>query len=581
MGSLNQRNIVVLFGSQTGTAQEVAERIGREGERLHFNMEVTSMDSFDIRQLPTTPLVVYVASTTGEGDEPSNMMKTWKFLLRKSLPADSLSSQKFGVIGLGDSSYTKFNHVAKKLNRRLLQLGAIQLQPPGLGDDQHDLGPDFVIDPWLEKFWNLALQMYPLPPGMEPVGKDVLPPPKYKITWVEDDVEEKIPTSDYVRCRVISCERQTPQTHFQDVRLLKLDISGSEISYSPGDVAEVLPRNLADNVETFMKLFPNVDYQRKFLLTPTRSKTQLPPEAQLPRPCTMLQAVKTYFDIQSIPRRYFFELLAHFTTDEMEKEKFEEFSRADGQQDLYDYCNRPRRNILEVLHDFRHTTPNIPVDYLFDLIPGIKPRSFSIASNMTAHNTCLELLVAKVLYNTVLKSPRRGLCSTWISQLTSADSVPIKISKGTLKFPANETPVIMIGPGTGVAPFRSFLTHKDSAQKKAVLYFGSRNKTADFFFQNDFEKLENLELITAFSRDQEDKIYVQHRMRETQNSSLIRSLILEKNAWVYVAGSSKNMPGQVRKAIVSALSDSLGEDAAEEYVEKMENVGRYQTETWS
>ena len=69
----------------------------------------------------------------------------------------------------------------------------------GLGDDQHDLGPDFVIDPWLEKFWNLALQMYPLPPGMEPVGKDVLPPPKYKITWVEDDVEEKIPTSDYVR----------------------------------------------------------------------------------------------------------------------------------------------------------------------------------------------------------------------------------------------------------------------------------------------------------------------------------------------------------------------------------------------
>ena len=153
-----------------------------------------------------------------------------------------------------------------------------------------------------------------------------------------------------------------------------------------------------------MKLFPNVDYQRKFLLTPTRSKTLLPPEAQLPRPCTMLQAVKTYFDIQSIPRfgllvlyiiiitldtifilmwkprtaitnnpknrRYFFELLAHFTTDEMEKEKFEEFSRADGQQDLYDYCNRPRRNILEVLHDFRHTTPNIPVDYLFDLIPG-------------------------------------------------------------------------------------------------------------------------------------------------------------------------------------------------------------------
>ena len=91
------------------------------------------------------------------------MKKTWKFLLRKSLPPNSLAGQRFGVLGLGDSSYAKFNHVAKKLNKRLVQLGGIQLLPPGLGDDQHDLGPDFVIDPWLESFWNLALQLYPLP----------------------------------------------------------------------------------------------------------------------------------------------------------------------------------------------------------------------------------------------------------------------------------------------------------------------------------------------------------------------------------------------------------------------------------
>ena len=157
------RPLLVLFGSQTGTAQEVAERIGREGDRLHFTTRVTSMDTFSLAELPASPLTVYVASTTGQGEEPDNMKKTWRFLLRKNLPADSLSSQQFGVLGLGDSSYPKFNHVAKKLSRRLVQLGGVQLLQPGLGDDQHDLGPDFVIDSWLEQFWGLVLQVFPLP----------------------------------------------------------------------------------------------------------------------------------------------------------------------------------------------------------------------------------------------------------------------------------------------------------------------------------------------------------------------------------------------------------------------------------
>ena len=95
--------------------------------------------------------------------------------------------------------------------------------------------------------------------------------------------------------------------------------------------------------------------------------------------------VTSYFDLQSIPRRYFFELLSHFTTDELEKEKFIEFTTAEGQQELYDYCNRPRRNCLEVLYDFRHTTPNIPFEYFLDLFPVIKPRAFSIASSQMAH----------------------------------------------------------------------------------------------------------------------------------------------------------------------------------------------------
>ena len=130
-GGDDVRPLVVLYGSQTGTAQEVAERVGREATRLHFSVLVSALDNFPLTDLPTAPLVVYVVSTPGQGEEPDNMKKAWKFLLRRNLPTTSLQFQAFGVLGLGDSSYPKFNHVAKKLSRRLAQLGGDQLLQVG------------------------------------------------------------------------------------------------------------------------------------------------------------------------------------------------------------------------------------------------------------------------------------------------------------------------------------------------------------------------------------------------------------------------------------------------------------------
>eukprot|EP00088_Acartia_fossae_P058241 TRINITY_DN6808_c0_g1_i8.p1 TRINITY_DN6808_c0_g1~~TRINITY_DN6808_c0_g1_i8.p1 ORF type:complete len:607 (-),score=81.11 TRINITY_DN6808_c0_g1_i8:200-2020(-) len=602
------RRILVIYGSQTGTAQQVAERIAREGKRLHFQTHVTSFDEYSMQSLPQEELAVYVVSTTGQGEEPDNMKKSWKMLLRRNLPTNSLAAQRFGVLGLGDSSYPKFNLVAKKLSKRLVQLGGIQLQPAGLGDDQHDLGPDFVIDPWLANFWDKALQLYPMPPGVQPISKETLPEPKYKVIWMDEEsdnnfsngqasidaTEMKTPqpatsAQNPFLSGVKSCHRLTPQDHFQDVRLVELDISNSGIVYSPGDIAIVQPENLQQNVDFFFSLFPNLDKNRKFRLECRDTSFPLPHNSVLPSPCTILEAVTSYFDIQSIPKRYFFELLAHFTTDELEKEKFLEFNTAEGQQELYEYCNRPRRNILEVLYDFRHTTPNIPFDYLFDLIPQIKSRSFSIASSQEKHGNNLQLLVAVVRYMSNLKSPRLGLCSNWLARRNQGDKIKVWTRSGTLKFPPNEeTPCILVGPGTGVAPFRSFISSvvaSSSNKRQIVLFFGSRNKSADFFFADEWsadsaDSADNVKVITAFSRDQEDKIYVQHRIQE--NKELVCDLIFDKKGWFYVAGNSKFMPTQVRDALIECLTSRLcSREEAEKYVSTMEAKGRYQTETWS
>lgn len=163
------RKLTILYGSQTGCAQDVAEYIWRESKRYHFTGTVQSLDKYDITKLIEEKYVVFVCSTTGQGDVPDNMKTSWRFLLRKSLPSDSLYGVNCAVLGLGDSSYEKFNFVAKRLNRRLEQLGANILIPIGLCDDQHDLGPSAVYESWLNDLWESLLLRLPLPPGQTPL----------------------------------------------------------------------------------------------------------------------------------------------------------------------------------------------------------------------------------------------------------------------------------------------------------------------------------------------------------------------------------------------------------------------------
>lgn len=238
-----QRKLLVLYGSQTGTAQDVAERIGREGKRRHFSVKVCDLDSYNVSSLIEEPLVVFVCSTTGQGDPPDNMRMFWRFILRKNLPSSSLTCVKFATIGLGDSSYQKFNVVAKKLHKRLVQLGGTPLQPICLGDDQHEIGPDAAVDPWLVTFWEKVLALYPLLPGQQIIKADVLPPSKYKVFFLDENHENNTqpetlendlncdPDSSAVpnsmnpyHASILSNERVTATDHWQDVRLVTFDI---------------------------------------------------------------------------------------------------------------------------------------------------------------------------------------------------------------------------------------------------------------------------------------------------------------------------------------------------------------------
>ncbi|XP_039632094.1 NADPH-dependent diflavin oxidoreductase 1 [Polypterus senegalus] len=587
--------LLVLYGSQTGTAQDTAERIGRQAQRRCFRVRVEALDSYDVAGLISEPLVVFVCSTTGQGEPPDNMKNFWRFLFRKSLPSTALCRLDCAVLGLGDSSYARFNFVAKKLHKRLMQLGANAIVPVGLGDDQHDLGPDAVIDPWLAEFWLRVREMYPLPAGWSAQSDDFLLPSRYVFDFLEADLngpekaaERQTPQPSRQHpfpARMVTNQRVTHPSHFQDVRLIEFDIAGSPIEFAAGDVVMIAPRNSTEDVELFCRLL-RLDPDQHFTL---RSRDSAPLPTRLPKPCTVRHLVERYLDISCVPRRSFFEQLAGFAASDLESEKLREFSSAQGQEELHDYCTRPRRTLLEVLQDFPHTTAALQVDYLLDLIPEMSPRAFSIASSLHAHPGRIHILLAVVRYKTRLQKPRRGLCSTWLASLdpqTGEQRVPLWVKKGGLTFPSDpEVPVVMVGPGTGVAPFRASIQERVALGRRGnYLFFGCRQESRDFYFQAEWAELmkaQSLALFTAFSRDQEEKIYVQHRLRE--QGTLLWDLLVNKTGHLYIAGNAKLMPAAVTDALRAIFESAggLSTSASEELLAKLERVGRFQSETWS
>uniref|UniRef100_A0A8C6ERN1 NADPH-dependent diflavin oxidoreductase 1 n=1 Tax=Marmota marmota marmota TaxID=9994 RepID=A0A8C6ERN1_MARMA len=567
---------------------------------LERHLKVLHLCLFVEANLIREPLVVFVCATTGQGDPPDNMKNFWRFIFRKNLPSTSLCQMDFAVLGLGDSSYAKFNFVAKKLHRRLLQLGASALLPICLGDDQHELGPDATIDPWLGDLWEKVLELYPVPIDLPVIPHGVPLPSKFTLQFLPEapnpsSKESCLAISDSLGppsesqpflAPMVTNQRVTGPSHFQDVRLIEFDITDSGISFAAGDVVLIQPSNSAAHIQQFCHVL-GLDPSQCFVLQPREPDVPCPPG--LPQPCSVWQLVSQYLDMASVPRRSFFELLACLSPHELEREKLLELSSAQGQEDLCEYCSRPRRTILEVLCDFPHTAGAIPPDYLLDLIPQIRPRAFSIASSLLVHPRRLQILVAVVQYRTRLKEPRRGLCSSWLASLDPKKGpvqVPLWVRPGGLAFPETpDTPVIMVGPGTGVAPFRAAVQERVAqGQTGNFLFFGCRWRDQDFYWGDEWQELEKrgcLTLVTAFSREQGQKVYVQHRLREL--GPLVWELLDHRGAYFYLAGNAKYMPTDVMEALMSIFQEEggLSHPNAATYLARLQRTLRFQTETWA
>ncbi|EFE36519.1 uncharacterized protein ARB_04040 [Trichophyton benhamiae CBS 112371] len=620
------RTALIAYGSETGNSQDAAEEIGRLTERLYFRTRVAELDALQPRDLYGYRFTVFVVPTTGQGDFPANGRKFWRSLLLKRLPPTFLQGVSFVLFGLGDSSYPK----------RLLQLGASELYPRGEADEQHPEGLEGTFLPWSLDLRKHLLDKFPLKEGQHPIPDDFRLPPKwildhYDLKDEDGDTRPKQPSRakeanspDHdtrplpgsISATLTDNTRMTPSDHWQDVRHLVLTASES-INYAPGDILHITPRNFPQDVDRLISLMgweEQADIPLQFvtgdgsLASASVSAPSIP--FLLGSPGFTLRTLLTdYLDIMAIPRRSFFSQIAHFTSDEMHKERLLEFTNPEYIDEFYDYTTRPRRSILEVLAEF--DTVKIPWPSVCSVLPVLRGRQFSLASGgklktSARGGTRFELLVAIVKYQTVIKRIRQGVCTRYLAALQPGSTLKVQVQKGGLHSSAKQLsdPSVLIGPGTGVAPIRSLLWEKAAMAEEykknqnrgpdeqpltlgpVILLYGGRNKAADYFFEGEWEELKaqlNLRVITAFSRDQKKKYYVQDALRE--NSSMFYELLHEKGGSVFVCGSSGRMPQAVREALIEAFQAPLGDSAesrqmAEKYLIDMEKVGRYKQETW-
>ncbi|KAJ7352489.1 riboflavin synthase domain-like protein [Mycena albidolilacea] len=582
----SERSVLILYATETGTAQDVAERLARQCRRIHLTCRVLSTDKYSLSDLISEPLVLFVISTTGSGAEPRSMTLMWKTLLRSDLPPDLFDDLSFAVFGLGDTAYEKFCWPAKKLCRRLLSLGATEICDRGEGDDQDPLGIDGALGSWMDKIMQALLLTYPLPDNVEIIPAAAIP--AARVTMVEDPsfiTSSSPPLNPGFYSATVKCNnRITAGDWYQDVRHFEFDFD-DDIRYSPGDVAVIRPFALFSDVGSFLRTMDWLDVADvPFRITHTMTDQSLPehlPEAVSPR-----VLFTQYLDFNAVPRRSFFEYLRHFTSDELEREKLDEFLSREGADDLYDYCYRVRRTIHEVLAEFRHV--KIPMEYIFDVFPPLRPRQFSIASSVKRFPSQINLCVAIVKYRTKLKISRRGVCTTFLASLKPGDKMEIGLQKGLINLPAdNNTPVICIGPGTGVAPMRAVIQERlHMGATNNTLYFGCRSASKDQHYASEWSSCAstgNLAYRAAFSRDGPEgtkRTYVQDLLQE--DAERIWGL-LQAGAYVFISGSANKMPAAVKSALCFAAETygKLETSAAAELISAMEAKGQLIEECWS
>ena len=532
--SVDTKTMNILYGTQTGNSEELANDAATLASERGFQPQVNELDSIETKALAEMEHAVFVVSTYGEGEMPDNANIFWEALSAETAPR--LETLNYAVLALGDTSYDEFCQAGKLIDIRLEQLGAKRIAQRLECDVDYE-EPAAV---WLDK--NIPV-----------VRKS-----SENTSHIQNKNEVKSTKSKWTRrnpfvANVLENSLLSGKGSAKEIRHISFNLAESGIKYETGDALGIIPKNNSDLVEQLL----------------SRINCNFDDVVKDSEQC-LGQMLTTSFEI-STPSRDFVDKLAHRVNNK-------ELELALGNKDKLNQFlwGKDILDLLSLDMDF-----NIEPEEFISWLKPLQYRAYSISSSPKFVANEIHLTVAAVRWEFNSRI-HKGVASTFLADLTAQDSAGIFLSPNKNFRPPDreDAPMIMVGPGTGIAPFRAFLQERKATGASGMnwLFFGDQHRDCDFLYKDELEEmkksgfLDRLDL--AFSRDQKEKVYVQNIMAQ-QGKKLFDAL--ENGAYFYICGDASKMAKDVDKALHDVIKEhgALTLDKTNEYVKNLKLEKRY------
>lgn len=530
-------NLTIIYGTETGNCQVLSEKMAEKA--LFKNIEVTiyNMYEYDVTNLAKEQNVAVIVSTHGEGELPEMSNDFYEYISNPK--TETLENLSFSVLALGDKTYKHFCKAGEDIYNAFKSLGAFNLVPLAKCDLDYELNAEI----WMNTF--LA--------NVNTSDSEVL---------CENEIDE--PQRDYSRsnpfkAKVLNKVKLSGDQSEKEVFHVELSVDNSGLTYEPGDAVGIFTKN---PVLLVNKIIESTDFdpeQRVFIK-----------EGRV----TLKDALTNYLEITVLTYDLVNKYFEHTRNTELKK-------LLDDDVLLDEYLFG--RDVLDLFNDYPYEWN---ANKFVEILRSLPPRLYSISSSQEKVGEQIHATISLVRYERDNRY-REGACTSHIANdIKIGDYLPIYIDKNpSFKLPEDNAAIIMVGTGTGIAPYRGFMQQRESQGYKGYswLFFGDRSRDADFLYKEEWEKLMEEECLermdVAFSRDQKEKIYVQHKLIENQEEIFEW---IENGAHFYLCGDIRHMAKDVNKTLLEIIQTQGGVDAgqAEKYVKMLKREKRFQIDVY-
>jgi sulfite reductase (NADPH) flavoprotein alpha-component len=535
--------LTVLYGTESGNSEALADRAVKDAKKRGFAATMRNMADVSPADLTKIENLLVIVSTWGDGEPPEAALSFYKDFMSTEV---KLSSTRFSVCALGDTSYEKFCQTGKDIDARLAALGASRVA------ERQDCDVDYedAFNAWLDRSLT----------ALAPHSPPVLAAPALAVAPATEFGKKNPFPAELLEAVILNGEGSAKETWH-----LEFSLAGSGFTYEPGDALAVVPVNAPDTVQAILS-------------AAKLSGSEAVENKNIEGRKTLAEALRDDLDITALSRNVLAKL-----SEATDSPALNALLADDAKEQLKSFIDG--RQIVDAIEQF--APAGLSADALSGLFRKLPPRLYSIASSALAHPDEVHLTVSAVRYESHGRQ-RKGVCSTCLADLLKPGEktqVFVQPNKN-FRLPADgSTPLIMVGPGTGIAPFRAFVEHRAAlgATGKNWLFLGDQHYLYDFLYQLEWQDhLKNgtlTRLDVAFSRDQPEKTYVQHRMAQRARDLYAW---LEEGAHFYVCGEAARMAVDVHETLISIVQNqgAKSRDAAEAYVEDLKKTKRYQRDVY-